>query len=38
VLDGRNQALFTQLGRDAHHCDAFEQLLDRMLTINDGFA
>ena len=32
--DGRHMALFRQLGRDAHHCDDFDQLLDRAQTLN----
>jgi Bifunctional DNA primase/polymerase, N-terminal/Primase C terminal 1 (PriCT-1) len=35
--DGRNNALFRQLGREAHHVDDFDQLLDRGLTLNDEF-
>ena len=29
--DGRNNALFRQLGREAHHVDDFDQLLDRAI-------
>jgi len=36
--DGRNKALFEQLARDAHHCDDFEQLVDRAKTLNEQFA
>jgi hypothetical protein len=36
--DGRNDALFRRLGREAHHCDDFEQLLDRAQTLNTEFA
>ena len=36
--DGRNDALFRRLGREAHHCDDFEQLLDRAQTLNTDFA
>jgi hypothetical protein len=35
---GRNNELFRQLGREAHHCDDFEQLLDRARTLNEEFA
>ena len=35
--DGRNDALFRQLGREAHDCDDFEQLLDLAQTRNAGF-
>jgi primase-like protein len=35
--DGRNNALFQQLGPEAHHVDDFDQLLDRALTLNDQF-
>jgi hypothetical protein len=34
---GRNNALFHQLGRDAHSCDDFDQLLDRARTLNENF-
>jgi Bifunctional DNA primase/polymerase, N-terminal/Primase C terminal 1 (PriCT-1) len=34
--DGRNNWLFRQLGREAHSCDDFDQLLDRGQTLNDG--
>jgi hypothetical protein len=34
--DGRNNWLFRQLGRDAHSCDDFDQLLDRAQTLNEG--
>jgi hypothetical protein len=33
--DGRNNWLFRQLGREAHSCDDFDQLLDRGQTLND---
>jgi Bifunctional DNA primase/polymerase, N-terminal/Primase C terminal 1 (PriCT-1) len=33
--DGRNDALFRLLGRAAHRCDDFEQLLDYATTKND---
>jgi hypothetical protein len=36
--DGRNDALFRQLGREAHYCDDCDQLLDRARTLNEGFA
>jgi hypothetical protein len=36
--DGRNNELFRRLGREAHYCDDFEQLLDRARTLNEGFA
>jgi hypothetical protein len=32
--DGRNNELFRQLMRDAHHCDNFDRLLDRARTLN----
>jgi hypothetical protein len=35
---GRNNWLFRQLGRDAHHCDDFDSLLDRARTLNEQFA
>jgi hypothetical protein len=35
--DGRHMELFRQLGRDAHHCDSFDQLLDHARTLNNGF-
>ena len=35
---GRNNALFRQLGREAHACDDFDALLDRARTLNDDFA
>jgi Bifunctional DNA primase/polymerase, N-terminal/Primase C terminal 1 (PriCT-1) len=35
--DGRNNALFRQLGREAHHVDVFDQLLDRAMTLNEQF-
>jgi primase-like protein len=34
--DGRNNWLFRQLGREAHSCDDFDQLLDRAQTLNEG--
>ena len=33
--DGRNNWLFRQLGREAHSCDDFNQLLDRGQTLNE---
>jgi len=35
---GRNYKMFAHLGREAHHCDDFEQLLDRAKTLNEEFA
>lgn len=35
--DGRNDAFFRQLGREAHHVDDFDQLLDRAMTLNEQF-
>ena len=35
---GRNNWLFRQLGREAHHCDDFDALLDRARTLNEQFA
>jgi hypothetical protein len=35
---GRNNALFRRLGREAHVCDDFNQLLDRAQTLNAEFA
>ncbi len=32
---GRNNWLFRQLGREAHSCDDFDQLLDRAQTLNE---
>jgi hypothetical protein len=36
--DGRNRRLFERLGRNAHHCDDFDALLDCALTFNQEFA
>jgi hypothetical protein len=36
--DGRNNALFDRLRREAPHCDDFDQLLDRARTLNEDFA
>jgi len=35
--DGRNAALFRQIGRAAHQCDDFDQLLDYARTQNEQF-
>ena len=35
--DGRNTQLWRQLMKEAHHCDNYEQLLDRARTLNEGF-
>jgi hypothetical protein len=35
---GRNNELFRKLGRDARHCDGFDQLLNCARTLNEGFA
>jgi hypothetical protein len=35
---GRNDALFRALGREAHHCDNFDHLLNCARTLNKGFA
>jgi hypothetical protein len=35
--DGRNYQLWEQLMREAHHCDTYEQLLDRAHTLNENF-
>ena len=35
--DGRNGQLWRQLMREVHHCDTYEQLLDRARTLNEGF-
>jgi Bifunctional DNA primase/polymerase, N-terminal/Primase C terminal 1 (PriCT-1) len=36
--DGRNYQLWQRLMREAHHCDTYEQLLDRAHTLNEEFA
>jgi hypothetical protein len=36
--DARNDAFYRQLMREAHCCDDYEQLLDRAMTLNGGFA
>jgi hypothetical protein len=36
--EGGNNALLHLLGREARHCDDFEQLLDRARTLNEEFA
>lgn len=35
---GRNAALFRRIGREAHACDDFDQLLDRAQWLNEQFA
>jgi hypothetical protein len=35
---GRNNELFRQLGREAHHCDSFDRLLNCARMLNEGFA
>ncbi len=36
--DGRNLALFRQLGKEAHHMKSFDEVLDRAASLNSQFA